>query len=60
MAPPSFWWGSDAPEPLSGETLDPVKKTLASFYFLNHLLLEFTSVITGLLYNIVLAKQQIT
>ena len=29
MAPLSFWWGSDAPEPLSGETLDPLEKTLA-------------------------------
>ena len=29
MAPPIFWWGSDAPEPLFGETLDPPEKTLA-------------------------------
>ena len=28
MAPPSFWCGSDAPEHLSGETLDPLQKTL--------------------------------
>ena len=28
MEPPSFWWGSDAPEHLSGETLDPPEKTL--------------------------------
>ena len=28
MAPPSFWWGFDAPEHLSGETLDPPEITL--------------------------------
>ena len=28
MAPLSFWWGSDAPEPLSGETLDPLEKNM--------------------------------
>ena len=27
MEPPSFRWGSDAPEPLSGETLDPLEKS---------------------------------
>ena len=26
MAPPSFWLDSDAPEPLSGETLAPLEK----------------------------------
>ena len=26
MAPPSFWLDSDAPEPLSGETLAPMEK----------------------------------
>ena len=28
MGTPSFWWGSDAPEYLSGETLDLLEKTL--------------------------------
>ena len=26
MAPPSFWWDPDAPEPLSGENLAPLEK----------------------------------
>ena len=29
MEPPRFWWHSDAPEHLSGETLDPLEETLA-------------------------------
>ena len=50
---------SDEPlVPLSPGVLFPSQ--VIFFYFLNHLLLEFTSVIRGRLYNIVLAKQQIT
>ena len=30
MSPPRFWSGSDAPEPLSGETLDPLEKSQSS------------------------------
>ena len=26
MAPPTLWWDPDAPDPLSGETLDPLEK----------------------------------
>ena len=26
MAPLSLWWDPDAPDPLSGETLDPLEK----------------------------------
>ena len=32
MEPPRFWWGSDAPEPRFGETLDPLEKVKVAVY----------------------------